>query len=220
MAIFIENVLDVHTLEAISEALAEPSLFEEGKKTAGSTAKKVKNNLQSDVNNSLVKGAIRQVEKALFSNPAFVSAAQPLKCAKIIFNRYETGMGYGEHVDDAFINGTRTDLSFTLFLSEPESYQGGELILKKADGDESIKLPSGSLYLYPSTSVHYVAPVTSGSRLAAVGWIQSRVRLEEHRTVLFDLVSALKQLPDSPENNTSRLKLLQVQSNLQRLWSD
>ena len=124
MAIFIENVLDVHTLEAISEALAEPSLFEEGKKTAGSTAKKVKNNLQSDVNNSLVKGARRQVEKALFSNPAFVSAAQPLKCAKIIFNRYETGMGYGEHVDDAFINGKRTDLSFTLFLSEPESYQG------------------------------------------------------------------------------------------------
>jgi PKHD-type hydroxylase len=220
MAIFIENVLDVHTLEAISDALATLALFEDGKKTAGKTAKKVKNNLQADTNNNLVKGAIYQVEKALFANQAFISAAQPLKCAKIVLNRYETGMGYGEHVDDAFIDGTRTDLSFTLFLSEPESYQGGELILKKADGDESVKLPRGSLYLYPSTSVHYVAPVTSGSRLAAVGWVQSRVRLEEHRMVLFNLVSALKQLPDNAENSNSRLTLLQVQSNLQRLWSD
>lgn len=105
--------------------MAAPSLLEEGKKRAGSTAKKVKNNLQSDVNSSLVKVAIRQVEKALFSNPVFVSAAHPLKCAKIIFNRYETDMGYGEHVDDAFINGTRTDLSFTLFFLSPRVIEAG-----------------------------------------------------------------------------------------------
>lgn len=220
MAIFIENVLDVYTLEAINSALAAPELFEDGKKTAGTTAKKAKNNLQADANNQWVKGARQKIEGALLSNPAFVSAAQPLRCAKIMFNRYEVGMSYDAHIDDAFIEGTRTDLSFTLFLSEPDSYQGGELIIKKPDGDESIKLPKGSLYLYPSTSIHYVTPVTSGNRLAAVGWVQSRIRLEEHRTILFNLISAINQFPDNSENSDSRLALLQVKNNLQRLWAD
>lgn len=220
MAVLIENVLDVYTLEAISDALTTSDLFEDGKKTAGATASKVKNNLQANSHNKLLKGARQQLENALLSNPAFVSAAQPLKCAKIIFNRYDSGMSYGAHVDDAFIAGTRTDLSFTLFLSEPETYQGGALVLKKSDGDERIKLPKGSLYLYPSSCVHHVETVTSGSRLAAVGWVQSRIRLEEHRSILFNLISALQQLPDNTENAEPRLALLQVQNNLQRLWSD
>jgi PKHD-type hydroxylase len=106
-------------------------LFEQGKKKAGKTAEKIKNNLQADASSKWVKGARQLLEKALLSNPAFVSAAHPLKCAKIMFNRYDAGMSYGAHVDDAYINGTRTDLSFTVFLSEPNSYQSGELVVKK-----------------------------------------------------------------------------------------
>lgn len=220
MAIFIENVIDVYTINAISDALSDPLLFEDGKKTAGVTAQKVKRNLQAKPTEASVKGAKSQIEKALMSHTVFRSAAQPLKFAKIMFSRYEPGMNYGAHVDDAFIAGTRTDLSFTLFLSDPDSYQGGELVLSRLDGDETVKLPKGSLYLYPSTSVHHVAPVTSGTRLAAVGWVQSRVRQEEHRAILFDLACALKQLPGTQENSEARLRLLQAQNNLLRLWAD
>ena len=135
-------------------------------------------------------------------------------------NRYDEGMTYGAHVDDAFIGGTRTDLSFTLFLSHPDTYDGGELIVQRDDGDEAVKLPQGSLYLYPSDSIHYVAPVTRGSRLAAVGWIQSKVRQQEQRQILFDLSSALKQLPITEANHSARLKLLKVHNNLLRRWAD
>lgn len=220
MAIFIENVLDVHSIEAIIDTLDSQEVFEDGKKTAGATAKTVKANLQAKPENTEVVGARKMVEQAVLANPIFTSAALPLKLAKVMFSRYDPGMTYGAHVDEAFIAGTRTDLSFTLFLSDPETYTGGELVVKRHDGDEQIKLPQGSLYLYPSTSLHYVAPVTSGARLVAVGWAQSRVRLAEHREILFDLASALRQLPRSEENAEARLQILKTQSNLMRLWAD
>ena len=147
-------------------------------------------------------------------------AALPQKFAKILISRYTPGMHYGAHIDDPVIAGTRTDLSFTLFLSDPESYQGGELILKKHDGDELVKLQKGALCLYPSTSLHHVAEVTSGTRLAAVGWVQSRVRLGDQREILFDLQKALNDIPDTPENHPARLSLLKAKSNLMRLWVD
>jgi len=220
MSILVNNVLDVHTTEAIRSVLEDVSLFQDGSKTAGKTARKVKHNLQANPRATNIIGAAKKVEQALSSNPSIKRAAQPARFAKVMFSRYEPGMNYGAHVDDAIIAGTRTDLSFTLFISEPDSYEGGELVLRKSDGEDSIKLPSGSLFLYPSNSIHYVAPVTSGVRLAAVGWIQSKIKLAEHREILFDLSNALLQLPETNENHELRLSLLKVKNNLMRLWTD
>ncbi len=220
MQIFLDNVLDVHSTKAVTDALADERLFEDGKRTAGRTAKRVKSNLQARPDAPEVRGAVKLVQKALLAHPVFRAAALPEKFAKIMFSRYGPGMRYGAHVDDPIIAGTRTDLSFTLFLSEPDSYEGGELVLTKHDGDEAVKLPMGALSLYPSTSLHHVAEVTSGIRLAAVGWVQSRVRLAEHREVLFDLHRALVQLPDTPENQEARLNILKAKSNIMRLWAD
>ena len=220
MAIFLENILDVHYLKAISEALSDEAVFKDGRATAAGLAKTVKFNLQADPGVPAVKGCLTMVEKALFANSLFKSAAVPYKLSKLMFSRYAPGMEYGAHVDEAFIAGVRTDLSFTLFLSDPEFYDGGELIVKRNDGDEVIKLPAGSLYLYPANSLHFVAPVTKGIRIAAVGWVQSRIRLEEHRTILFDLTTALNQLPKTDENKQIRLKLLNAKNNLLRLWAD
>ena len=218
MQIFIDQILDQASLDAVVDALSNDSLFEDGKKTAGRTARKVKTNLQAKPSAPAVKGALKMLEKALLAHPVFCAAAMPAKFAKILFSRYTPGMCYGTHIDDPVIAGTRTDLSFTLFLSEPDSYEGGELILNKHDGDEPVKLPKGALSLYPSTSLHHVAEVTSGSRLAAVGWVQSRVRLAEHREILFDLHRALAELPDTEVNQAARLSLLKARSNIMRLW--
>lgn len=220
MSILVKNVLDVHTLSAISDSLQDSELFQDGRKTAGKTARVVKHNLQADPKASAVIGARKKIEQVLRNNDIVRQAAMPEKFAKIMFSRYEPGMNYGAHIDDAIIAGTRTDLSFTLFLSDPASYDGGELVLQKSDGEDAVKLPAGALFLYPSNTVHYVAPVTSGVRLAAVGWIKSRVRLLEHREILFDLTTALAQLPDSAENQALRLSLLKVKNNLLRLWAD
>jgi len=219
VGVFVENLLDRYLVDAIVEALSTDTEFEDGRLTAGITAQEVKNNIQAKTNES-VAGAIKMIEQAMLKNPIVRSATYPDKIAKLMFNRYDEGMAYGAHVDDAFINSARTDLSFTLFLSEPESYEGGELILQRDDGDESIKLARGALYIYPSNSIHRVAPVTQGHRLAAVGWIQSRVKSDERRQILFDLSQALINLPKTEENTAARLRFLNAKNNLLRLWSD
>ncbi len=220
MLILIENLLDSSTLQAITTVMADSAAFEDGKNTAGRTARQVKSNLQAKMQNTETRGAVALIEKAILKHPVFQAAAIPAKFAKIMFNRYEPGMAYGSHVDDAIIANTRTDLSFTLFLSEPESYEGGELVIQKHDGDEAIKLSAGSLVLYPSTSLHYVSEVKTGIRLAAVGWLQSKVRLAEHREILFDLHYALTNLPDTEQNRTARLSLLKAKNNITRLWTE
>ncbi len=220
MQIFLDKVLDTPTLHAITEQLADDTLFEAGTVTAGRTARQVKNNQQARAVATEVRGAARLVEKALFAHPVFNAAAQPQKLAKILFSRYRPGMCYGTHVDDPYIADTRTDLSFTLFLSDPADYDGGELVIQRHDGDEPVKLAAGGLVLYPSSSLHQVTEVTRGERFAAVGWIQSRVRLAEQRETLFDLYNALAQLPDTKENQPARLSLLKVRGNLMRLWCD
>ena len=220
MAFFIDNVVDRPTVDAIEETLQDEHLFEDGAKTAAGAAKAVKNNQQARPETDVIQGARKLLEKALLASSDFKSAAIPAKIVRLTFSRYAPGMRYGAHVDDAFINGSRTDLSFTLFLSAPESYAGGELVIKRNDGDEQVKLPKGALYLYPSNSLHYVAPVERGVRLAAVGWVRSRVRLDEHRAILFDLHQALKGLPRTDENHEIRLTLLRARNSLLRLWAD
>lgn len=224
MIIYINHILEKHRLNAICDLLADDSLFVDGKLTAGSIAKNVKLNLQADSDHTEIKGALTLIENALLNHPIFKAAAIPKQFAKIMFNNYGEGMAYGAHVDEAFINHTRTDLSFTLFLSEPSSYDGGELVIQGVDGDEAIKLAKGTLVLYPSTSIHYITPVTRGKRLAAVGWVQSRVRSAEKRSVLFDLFQAQQLLSQQKDikndNSQTMLQLLKIKTNLLRLWAD
>ena len=219
MAFFIDNILEPTAVEALVDALSDDRLFEDGAKTAAGAARAVKRNQQADPTSKTVQGARELVERALLKNPEVQAAAIPLKIARLSFSRYEAGMAYGPHVDEAFINGARTDLSFTLFLSDPESYEGGALVVQRYDGDDEVKLPCGSLYLYSSDHLHHVAPVSRGIRLAAVGWVESRVRSEEQRAILFDLHQALKQVGRGEEAHELRLTLLRARNSLLRRWA-
>jgi PKHD-type hydroxylase len=220
MQISIDDILGEHELKALQRTLSDPGLFADGSSTAAGLAKSVKANQQGSDSRVEIKGATRMIEAALRKHPVFQAAAMPKNIARILISRYEAGMEYGAHVDEAIIAGVRTDLSFTLFLSPPESYQGGALVLSKASGDETYKLPAGAAVVYPSTTLHHVERVTEGTRLAAVGWVQSRVRSAEQREILFDLHVALARLPRTPESLEARQYLLKTHGNLMRMWMD
>lgn len=220
MAFFIENAIDNHSLLAIQDAVADPSLYQDGKLTAGKSAREVKQNLQADPNAAVILGVKQKIETVLASNPLLKRAIYPKRFAKIIISRYQPGMEYGAHIDEAHIDKTRTDIAFTLFLSDPDTYTGGVLEIHKSDGIDQIKLPAGSAYVYSADTIHRVTPVTDGVRIAAVGWIQSKVRLTNHRQTLFDLSEALDMLPRNEQNAAARLNILKVKSNLERLWCD
>jgi len=194
MFIFISDVLDGEAVSSLREA-AERLNFEDGMKSAGWHAHKVKRNRQA------VPGApLRQVQAritaALDANDVFQAAALPRRIAPPLLARYGPEEAYGPHVDNAVLGNPplRSDLSLTLFLSDPESYEGGELIVETPAGEEAVKLDAGAAVLYPSTTLHRVAPIRSGERLAAVTWIESLVRSGEDRAILFDLDRAKRQL--------------------------
>src|SRR5262249_4486752 len=148
-----------------------------GKRTAGAAARGVKENLQADGANPRVRALARFVVEALERHPLFSIAARPARLTPVMFSRYEPGMTYGAHTDDALMGAgegrLRTDLAFTLFLAERSSYEGGALVVESALGEQEVALEAGDAVLYPAGSIHRVAPVTSGARLAAVGWVQS-----------------------------------------------
>ena len=150
----------------------------------------------------------------------FVAAARPKRLVRLLISRYEPGMTYGTHVDDAMIDGVRTDLSFTLFLSDPASYEGGELVVEDSYGERAIKLSPGELILYPSTTLHRVEPVTAGLRLAAVGWLRSYVRDAERREILFDLETALRQVHAERGKTPVFDLLVKTRTNLLRRWAE
>ncbi|GGZ97925.1 PKHD-type hydroxylase [Arenicella chitinivorans] len=220
MAFLIENAIDNHSLLAIQDAVADSSLYQDGKLTAGKSARQVKQNLQADPEAAAILGVKQKIETALASHPLLKRAVYPQRFAKIIISRYQPGMEYGAHIDEACIDNTRTDIAFTLFLSDPDTYSGGELEIHKSDGIEQIKLPAGSAYVYSADTIHRVTPVTAGERFAAIGWIQSKIRLAAHRQTLFDLSQALELLPRNEQNTAARLNILKVKSNLERLWCD
>jgi PKHD-type hydroxylase len=149
----------------------------------------------------------------LLRNGGFVSAARPKGFARMLVSRYAGGQAYGSHVDDALMAGARTDLSFTLFLSDPESYAGGALVIEDRTEDRSFRLSAGDAILYPSDSLHRVEPVTEGTRHAVVGWITSWVRDPARREVLFDLDAAIAAGGDTT-------RLARVRSNLLRMWAE
>ncbi|MEB3210578.1 MAG: Fe2+-dependent dioxygenase [Leptolyngbyaceae bacterium] len=223
MIICISGVLSPTDVEAIRLKL-ETESFVDGRTTAGRYARDVKQNQQlSSTSQSAeeIKGAIAQ---AIQNHPLIQIAARPKTMRPVMISRYQSGMTYGSHVDNALMgNGStmmRTDLSMTLFLSDPSSYDGGELVIESHQGEQEIKLDAGSAVLYPSSTLHRVEPVTRGVRLAAITWIQSFVRDPNQREILFDLDTVRQSLFDQSGKSREFDMLAKSISNLLRLWSE
>ncbi len=217
MLITIDQILGTEDLERV-RAEVEALVFVDGKATAGALAKAVKNNQQAT--GAATEAVIGFVQRAIERHDVFQAAAQVKTYGPILISRYQPGMAYGLHVDNAYMNGVRADLSFTLFLSEPDTYDGGALCIEQPAGRQAIKLPAGSLVLYPSTTLHEVEPITRGERLAVVGWIESRVLSAEGREALFDLAQVRASLSLLPEVDPMvRLTLQKAEANLIRLLS-
>ncbi|QSP95433.1 Fe2+-dependent dioxygenase [Marinobacter salinisoli] len=223
MILCIGNILSDQQLNQVRTAL-DQGQFEDGRKTAGWHARLVKNNEQMQVADDTVKSLRAGVEKALTEHPVFQMAVRPAKMTPILFSRYRDGMTYGNHVDDPVMGRgagrLRTDISFTLFLDDPDSYDGGELVTETSAGEQTYKLPAGSAVIYPSSTLHRVAPVTRGQRRVAIGWIQSTIRDPAQREVLFDLDTARRTLFER-EGKSSEFDLLTKSlANLQRFWAE
>ncbi|MFM1811287.1 MAG: hypothetical protein RLZZ336_225 [Cyanobacteriota bacterium] len=189
-----------------------------GAETAGNYARQVKHNEQLDRDAPLFAALAAQVIDALQANALFKAVAMPMAIHSLLFSRCGVGQGYGRHVDNAFMPGGRADLSFTLFLSDPSAYSGGELVLELPQGDHAVRLPAGHAVLYPSSYLHRVAAVGSGVRYAAVGWVQSAVRSVEQRELLFELDTACRTLAAKHGRSDELDLLYRAQTNLLRMW--
>jgi PKHD-type hydroxylase len=226
MLIQIPKVL---TAEQVRECLTEleQADWSDGRHTAGYLSSRVKDNAQLPELHPLAQKFGHLILDALQRNSTFMSAALPLKIVPPLFNRYAGGQTYGSHVDGGVrpVAGSaqrvRTDLSATLFLSDPASYDGGELVVEDMFGERRIKLPAGDMVLYPGTSLHHVTPVTRGVRVASFFWIQSLVRGNEQRTLLFELDAVVQKLGGAgTEQHDEALRLAGIYHNLLRFWSD
>jgi PKHD-type hydroxylase len=194
-----------------------------GKRTAGSAARGVKENLQADGADPRVQALERFALDALRRHPLFEIAARPARISRLLFSRYEPGMTYGAHTDDALMGRDgeelRTDLAFTLFLAERDAYEGGALVVESALCEQEIALEAGDAILYPAGSIHHVAPVTRGVRLAAVGWVQSHIPDAGQREILLDLSVARERLAVAGSAREELLRLDKSISNLIRMWA-
>ena len=207
-------------------ALLEQAKWVDGRETSGHLAARVKHNLQVDEATPEAREMGNVVVSALERTPLFMAAALPLKVFPPLFNRYEPGMAFGAHVDNAIreLTGSpqrvRTDLSATLFLSPPGEYDGGELVVDDTYGAHAVKLPAGDLILYPATSLHRVNPVTRGARLASIFWVQSMVRDDGERSLLFDLDMAISRVSEAQPGHPGVVALTSCYHNLLRRWAD
>jgi PKHD-type hydroxylase len=222
MIAIIPNVLDAAALAQLY-GLIDGATFVDGKLTAGARAKRVKNNEMLKHDSTAATEVNKLIMAKLFGNNLFSRIALPKTARPIMINRYEPGMGYGAHVDNPMMGrqpAMRSDISLTLFLNEPRDYDGGELTILLDYGHSAIKLPAGHAVIYPSSSLHRVSPVTRGSRLVAVTWVQSLVRDPARRQVLFDidrLRVKLEQLaPDAVEADLA----FKTHANLLRMWAE
>jgi len=197
----------------------------DGKVTAGYQSGKAKNNLQLPESSAAAIKLGDMILSALATNNQFMSAALPLKIFPPLFNCYQAGANFGVHVDNAIrqVPGTpvkvRTDISMTLFFSEPQDYEGGELMIEDTYGSQKVKLPAGNMVLYPSTSLHRVTPVTSGRRLASFFWLQSMVSSDEKRALLFDMDMAIQSLRGKLDDAAEIVQLTGVYHNMLRQWA-
>ena len=221
MILCVADVLSADELAQIQQWVQKAE-FVDGKLTAGWHARLVKHNQQMDRKSEVYRELTQVVMAALKRNELFQMAARPKVIRPPLFSRYEVGMSYGTHVDNAVMNAPsqsmRTDLSFTLFLNSPNSYEGGELVIENTRGEEAIKLEAGSMVIYPSSTLHRVETVTSGSRLVAVSWIQSQVRSPEQREILFDLDTTRRSLFKQQGKTAEFDQLTKSVANLMRMW--
>ena len=227
MLLHVPKLLDAAQLGAVRARLAAAGDgWVDGRATAGHQGTQVKSNLQLAENSAVARELGDLVLAALERNPLFISAALPSRVYPPMFNRYEGGMQFGSHVDGAvrLIPGTgtkfRTDVSATLFLAPPEDYDGGELLIEGSYGVQRVKLPAGDMVLYPAGSLHRVEPVTRGTRLACFFWVQSMVRDDAQRALLFDLDMAIVRLTRDSPGNPALVSLTGCYHNLLRMWAE
>ena len=225
MLLHVPTVLTDAQVARCRELMARAS-WVDGRVTAGHQSARAKDNLQIVEGSAEAREMGDLIVGALERNPLFISAALPQRVFPPLFNRYEPGMAFGAHVDNAVrqVTGTpfrlRTDLSTTLFLSRPDEYDGGELVVEDTYGAHSVKLPAGDLILYPATSLHRVNPVTRGARLASFFWIQSMVRDDGRRALLFDFDMAINQVNQAVPDHVAVVALTSCYHNLLRQWAD
>ena len=213
----IDDVVAGEELAALRDAAAALD-FEDGRKTAGRYARPVKHNEQA-ADTPARKAVLEKARQKIVAHPLVTAAARPRKVARMLVSRYGPGMAYGFHVDDAVMAGSRTDLSFTLALSDAADYDGGGLMIDDALEQKVVRLKAGQMVLYTSDTLHSVEPVTRGSRLAVVGWITSWVPDPARRAILFDLDRAIAAL-DCAGDSPARAPLLRAKTNLLRIWAE
>lgn len=226
MLIKIPGVLAQAPLQFIQSRLAHSDAWTDGRVTAGFQGAPVKANLQLVEQSALARELGDLVLAVLERHPRFISAGLPLRLYPPMFNRYDVGMQFGSHVDGAIRidpqtgQKLRTDLSATLFLSDPADYDGGELEIVDQYGTHTVKLAAGDMVLYPASSVHRVTPVTRGARLACFFWVQSMVRDDARRALLFDLDQAIQTLHQGGADADACTTLVGTYHNLVRMWGD
>jgi len=223
MLMTIPDVLDEQTLKQVREQI-ENADFVDGKQSAGRDARRVKNNEEMQADEQLTGRLNQLVLGALYEHPSFQAAAMPLKISAAFFARYQQGMSYGRHVDDAVMGPRggqyRTDVSATIFISGPDEYEGGELVIETEHGEQSLKLPAGHAVFYPSGSLHRVAEVTSGERLVAVAWAQSMVKNPQQRALLYDLYIVKETLLGVNPDAEATARANRAYINLFRQWAE
>ena len=222
MILCLADVLSAADLATIRRVL-DKAAFQDGRETAGWHARAVKKNEQATPSAKTTQDTGERIAAALRANPVFSAGVQPRTIRPFLLSRYGEGMEYGPHVDDAIMGGearVRSDVSVTVFLSSPEDYDGGELVIESAGGEQSFKLPAGHAIAYPSTTLHRVEKVTRGTRLVAVTWVQSLVRDAGDREILFDLDQARRAL-FGQQGKTREFDLIaKSYANLLRKWSE
>lgn len=224
MLLQIPDILDAAQV-AHARRMLEQAEWVDGRVTAGHQSSRTKDNLQIRESDPIARQLGDQILAALQRNPLFISAALPLRVFPPLFNSYASGQSFGNHVDNAIRQfpgnsvRIRTDLSATLFLAEPDEYDGGELLIEDTYGVHSVKLPAGHMVVYPASSLHNVQPVTRGARIASFFWIQSMVRDDGERTLLFDLDTAIQRLTVDVPDHPAAIQLTAVYHNLLRRWA-
>lgn len=223
MLLQLKNVLTRDQVQGARELLARVA-FRDGRVSAGMVAARVKHNLEANREGKEIAQVDNLVMGALVRHADYRAGALPLKVAAPFYARYEPGMNYGDHVDDPVMgmDGTlyRTDVSITIFLNEPQEYEGGELVIRGAFGDQRVKLPAGEAVMYPSSSLHHVAEVTRGERLVAVTWVQSLVRDPARRELLYELNRVRERLLASAPETEEAVIVNRSYVNLVRMWGD
>jgi PKHD-type hydroxylase len=225
MILDIPNVLSAEQVSEARQLLASAD-WVDGRVTAGHQGARVKENQQIPATHPVAQQVGGMILNALSKNPLFFAAALPLHILPPMFNRYSGGQQFGTHVDGSIrtVPGTnhkiRTDLSCTLFFAGPDEYEGGELVVEDTYGAKSVKLPAGHMILYPATSLHHVKPVTGGTRLCSFFWIQSMIRDDARRSLLFDLDLGIQRISADHPEHPSTVQLAGVYHNLLRQWAE